>query len=54
MRTSIKCTIKNLVNEPGGQCNEDQIGADLLPLVSIVMGLSASQPTIKFLGDARR
>jgi hypothetical protein len=51
MPTSIKRTIKNLVNQPGGQRNKDQVRADLLPFVPVVMRQSADQPAIELLGD---
>ena len=51
--TLIKRTVENFIDKPGGQRNQDQIRADLLPLVTVIVGQPADQPAIQFFGDAR-
>ena len=53
IHTSIEHTIENFINEPGGQRDQDQIRADLLPLVTIIVGQPADQPAIQLFGNAR-
>ena len=49
---SIKRTVKNFIDKPGGQRNQDQVRADLLPFVAVIVGQPADQSAIEFFGDA--
>lgn len=53
LHTSIERTVENFINQPGGQRDQDQIRADLLPLVTVIVGQPADQSTIQLFGDAR-
>lgn len=47
----IKCTVEYFIDEPGCQRDQYQVGARLLPFVSIVMRQSTDQPTVQFFGN---
>ena len=52
--TSIKGTIENLINKPGGNGDQNQLGTHLLPFVPLIVRQPAGQSTIELFGDTRR
>ena len=53
METLIERAVEHLVDQPGGQRNEDQVGAHLLPFVAVIVRQMAEQAPVQLLGNTR-
>lgn len=51
---SVQDVVQDFVDDTGGDSDQEQIGAGLLPFVAIVAGQAANQAAVELLGDTGR